>query len=140
MQLFNSWDRTYAKLAQRVHTVVDRYIDDAVRRQKEADGHVKTSNRFIIIDELVATTNNREEVRNQLLNIFLPARDAEAIGLSGVLFHLARHPLVWDKLRAEVVQVEEPVTYQVLQSMPYMKAVLNESELISLAENSSPIC
>lgn len=69
------------------------------------------------------------EIRDQLLNNFLPARGAEAVGLSACLFHLARHPDVWNKLRAEVLSTWGPLTRQALLSLPYMQAVLNESKL-----------
>jgi cytochrome P450 len=82
------------------------------------------------VDELVRVTSNREEIRNQLLNIFLPTRDAAAVGLSGALFHLARHPDVFNKLRAEVLSIKGPVTYDVLESLTYVRAVLNESVLL----------
>jgi cytochrome P450 len=130
--LFSKWDKTYADLASKVHTVVDRLIDEALERVQEssdpAENEVKRS--YVIVDELVRVTSNREEIRNQLLNFFLPTRDAAAVGLSGALFHLARHPDVFNKLRAEVLSIKGPVTYDVLQSLTYMRAVLNESVLL----------
>jgi cytochrome P450 len=129
--LFNLWDKTYADLAARVHAVLDRYIDEATERVWEKpDG--KTGKQYVIVDELVQfqPVPSREEIRNQLLNIFLPARDTAAISLSACLFHLARHPDVWNKLRAEVLSIEGPVTYNVLQSLTYTRAVLNESMLL----------
>lgn len=52
-----------------------------------------------------------------------------------VLYELALHPLVQDKLRREVDEVVERhgghITYQALQEMSYMEQVLNgESKLI----------
>ena len=133
LRIVNFWDRTYMRLARSVHAVLDKYIDAAIERQKQQQqehGAEAKSNRYVIINELVAATDDRDEIRNQLLNIFLPTRDAVAIGLSGVLFHLARHPRVWAKLRAEVLSLEvgTPITYNVIQSMSYMRAVLNESK------------
>ena len=129
--LFNAWDKRYAELAFKVHAVIDKYIDKAVeRQQKRSDpADSKVGSRYVIIDELVQATSNREEIRNQLLNIFLPTRDAAAVSLSACLFRLARHQDVWNKLRVEVLSIEGPVTYNVIQSLPYMRAVLNESEL-----------
>jgi cytochrome P450 len=43
------------------------------------------------------------------------------------VFHIARNPDVWNKLRAEVLAIQGHVTRDVLRSMPYMQAVLNES-------------
>lgn len=124
------WDRSYDRLARRVHAVIDQYIDKAVARQHEqspADkGTSDAPKRYIILDELVLRLQDRAEVRNQVVNIFLPGRDATALGLSGVCFLLARHPQVWRKLRAEVLSIEGPLTYDVLKSLKYMRSVLNE--------------
>lgn len=131
------WDSTFAKLATKVHTVVDKYIDDARSLKGErktkflsSNGQVKETGkkRYIIVDELIDSNASHEEIRNQLVNIFLPARDAAGIALSGVLFHLARHPDVWSKLHAEVLTLkDQAVNYNSLQTLTYMKAVLNES-------------
>ena len=125
------WDRSYSRLARKVHAIVDEYIDSAIARQGQK-AHLdkpalKPPNRYIILDELVATMQDRAEIRNQVLNIFLPARDAIALGLSGVCFLLARHPQVWRKLRVEVLSIEGPITYTILKSLKYMNHVLNES-------------
>lgn len=124
--IFTAWDPTFKKLSNNVRAVVMKYIDEAVQRQQR-DGKSKNGSRYIIVDELVKVLDDREEICNQLLNIFLPVRDAAATGLSGCLFHLARHPDVWDRLRAAVLAIQGPVTRDVLRSMPYMQAVLNES-------------
>lgn len=126
--IYNIWDKTFEELASRVHAVVDKYIDEAVERQQQQKSASTNNGRYIILDELVKVTDNREEIRNQLLNVFMPARDAAAVGLSACLFHLARHPDVWNKLRSEVLSIKGPVTRDVLRSMPYMQAVLNESK------------
>lgn len=130
LRVLFAWDRSYNRLAHKVHAVVDKYIGKAILRQKQASDHKKVLDDvkgcYIILDELVATVEDREEIRNQVLNIFLPGRDATAIGLSGVCFLLARHPRVWAKLRAEVLSMEGPVTYELLKSLKYMRFVLNE--------------
>ncbi|KAL9624755.1 MAG: hypothetical protein Q9160_001109 [Pyrenula sp. 1 TL-2023] len=141
------WDRTFAKLASKVHAVVDKSIDDALSLKGERmtnsvdfKGNIKDTGRkrYIIVDQLIKSNTPKDEIRNQLLNIFLPARDAACIALSGVLFHLARHPDVWNKLRAEVLTLEnKEVNYNNLQSLTYMKAVLNES--LRLTSPANPI-
>ena len=137
LMIFRLWDSTYVKLSSKIHAVIDKYIDNALARRQEQKNKSSSSisnadntakERFIIVDELVKLTDSREEIRNQLLNIFLPTRDAAGIALSGALFHLARHPDSWKKLRVEVLAIkDQKVTYDVLQSLTYMKAVLNES-------------
>jgi cytochrome P450 len=124
-------DKEWEKAKADTTAVVDRYIDRALERRKGV-GDVEKSTPakgagFVFLDELVKLTQDRQFLRSQMLNIFFPAKDSSAIGLSCVFFMLARHPDVWDKLRAEVLGVEDkPLTYELLKSMPYLKAVLNE--------------
>ncbi|EED13071.1 cytochrome P450, putative [Talaromyces stipitatus ATCC 10500] len=123
--ILTAWDTTFQKLSNNVRAVVMKYIDEAIQRQHH---DVKSNaNRYIIVDELVKSLGDREEICNQLLNIFLPARDAASVSLSACLFYLARHPDVWDRLRAKVLAIQGPITRDGLRSMPYMQAVLNES-------------
>lgn len=131
--IFTAWDTTFQKLSSNVRAIVMKYIDEAIQRQRQ-DGKSNNSNRYIIVDELVKQLDDREEICNHLMNIFLPVRDAAATGLSGCLFHLARNPSAWDRLRNEVLAIEGPVTRDILRSMPYMRAVLNESKSILKTE------
>ena len=125
------WDRSYTRAAHKVHAVIDEYVDKAMARQKEEPGFEKPFTSavkpYIILDELVNKVQDRAEICNQVLNIFLPARDATGVGLSGVCFLLARHPHVWRKLRAEALSTRGPATYELLRSLTYMRFVLNES-------------
>ena len=125
------WDRSYNQLSSKVHTAVDYYVDKAIVRQKEKceleDQPSAGPRRYIILDKLLSRLHDRKDIRNHLLNIFLPGRDATAVGLSGVCFLLARHQHVWHKLRLEVLSIRGPLTYDVLKSLKYMRFVLNES-------------
>jgi hypothetical protein len=148
--IFNAWDKTYEALARRIHAVIDKYIDQAIeRRRRRRENPLGQPGPYqrSVVDSLLAISGIREEVRDQLVNIFLPARDAAAVGLSACLFHLARHPDVWNKLRAEVLSIQGPLTRQALLSLPYMQAVLNESKFgltaplffLSLGVNSDQV-
>lgn len=64
-----------------------------------------------------------------MLNIFFPARDASGIGISLVMFKLARHPRVWEKIRREVLSADQVFTYESVKNLQYVNAVVNESKL-----------
>jgi cytochrome P450 len=84
----------------------------------------------VMLKELVRETEDKTFIRNELMNVFFPARDTTAAMTGDMLFLLARHPDVWKKLRAEVLALgEQDLTFKLLKSMKYMHAVINEGKL-----------
>jgi cytochrome P450 len=127
--------KKYLAQCKAVHDVIDGFIDEEIELQKKFEGagkaDTKSSNlySYVLLKELVRTTDDRRVIRNELMNVFFPARDTAAILLSNVLFLLARHPEKWDKLRAEVLGIgDQKLTFELLKSMKYMQAVMNESK------------
>lgn len=141
------WRRAIAQ----VHSFVDKYIDGALTEQAKAkakataktedDGepgkgvnssiNMKSmSHPFSVVSELIKETTDRKFLRDQLISLFFPSRDATGIGLSGLFFNLARHPHVWTTVREEVMAssgLEQPLTFEKLKSMRYLQSVLSES-------------
>lgn len=139
------WKRAIAQ----VHSFVDKYIDRALTEQAEAKATAKTedddepvkgvsssvnvksiSRPSSVVSELIKETTDRKFLREQLISLFFPSRDATGIGLSGLFFNLARHPHVWTTVREEVLAssgLEQPLTFEKLKSMRYLQSVLNES-------------
>ena len=77
---------------------------------------------------------SREELRSQLTAVFMPARETIGFAMGNVFHALSRHPNVYQKLREEVLEhvpPEQPLTYDLLKSLPYTQAVINESEHLS---------
>ncbi len=132
-----------------VHSFVDKHIDRALTEQAEAKATAKieddeepgkgasssvnkkpNSRPFSVVSELVKETTDRKFLRDQLISLFFPSRDATGIGLSGLFFNLARHPHVWTAVREEVMASsgpEQPLTFENLKSMRYLQSVLSES-------------
>lgn len=81
-----------------VHALVDKYVDKALERETIGSSNTRGDGPRVFLDELVKKTKEKLELRNQMLNIFVPARDTTASTVSFVLFHLARNRKVWDKL------------------------------------------
>lgn len=133
-------EASWKEACREVHRVVDGWIDDALAEGKTRgppDG--SPTQQVILVNELAKQNpEDRVELRSQLINIFFPARDTTAIGVSDVFFNLARHPRVWDKLREEVLHISEPLTYELLQSLKYLRCVLNESQPICSFLSSHP--
>jgi cytochrome P450 len=90
-------------------------VDEALNlrsSQKPSDPEANTQ--YIFLNELAKETDNREELRDQILNVLLAGRDTTASLLSNMFFELARHPEIYAKLREEVSGLggKEP-TYEV---------------------------
>jgi cytochrome P450 len=79
------------------------------------------------LNELAKETDNREELRDQILSVLLAGRDTTASLLSNMFWELARHPEVYAKLREEASFLggREP-TYEELKNMKYLKFCINE--------------
>ena len=68
------------------------------------------------------------ELRFQILNVFLPARDTTSIAVGNALFHLARNPKVWTDLRSTALALgSQALTFEVLKSLVLFKHVLFET-------------
>lgn len=130
-------DKGWRVACQEVHDFIDQQIERGLKNLP-TDGNSNAglesnSQQFNLLNELLKKSQDREYLRFQLLNIFLPARDSTAIAISNVFFHLARHSRVWDKLRTEVSKSNGDLTFESLKQMKYVRFVVNESKLNSSA-------
>lgn len=53
----------------------------------------------MLAHELAKRTEDRDAVRQGLLDVFLAAHDGAAIALTSIVLDLARHPAVWARPR-----------------------------------------
>ena len=68
------------------------------------------------------------ELRNEILQALMAAQETTAALISNVFFLISRHPLVWQKLRKEVINLGKAnLSVDCLQNMKYLSQVLNES-------------
>jgi len=73
--------------------------------------------------------------------VYFPARDTAYVGISDVFFQLARHPEVWQRLRAEVLTISQPLSFEYLKSLKYVQSVISESlRLLSPAGHTTRQC
>ncbi|RDW90311.1 cytochrome P450 [Aspergillus mulundensis] len=130
-----------------VHKAVDGYVSEALSQRMALEpGPVNKYNenekeRYDLLTELASSISDGVQIRNELLNVLLAARDTTASLLSSVFFMLARHPEAWRRLEREVLlefgltpqsheqgQGQCPLpTYTQLREMKYVRAVLNEA-------------
>ncbi|KAF1963786.1 cytochrome P450 52A11 [Byssothecium circinans] len=86
------------------------FVDAAVQRgldvvDTKLDQPVGETNQYAFIDALMQKTRDKRVLRDQCLNILLAGRDTTACCLTWTLRLLARHPMVLDKLRAEIESI-----------------------------------
>jgi cytochrome P450 len=112
------------KAIAEVHRFVDKLISRAIERN--AGAKHDNQRRTILVDELLKDSDDHQYLRSQLLNIFGGGRDTAAVAASQVFFQLARQPEVWSKLRAEVLAIQEPLSFELFKSMKYLQNVLRE--------------
>lgn len=115
-----------------VHKYVDFFVDRALERQRiqsTETSEVKSEpERYVLLQEMAKQTQDRLDLRSQIIAVFTPGKDTAATLVSHVFYMLARRPDVWRKLRAEVLALgSAALTFEVLKSMKYLQAVLNES-------------
>jgi cytochrome P450 len=143
-----------------VHKIFDQYIDTAIERHRaeanENEVNLKgdSSSEFrrtekqqsliSMLHSLMELTQDRAFIRDQLLNVFLGAKDTATIGISDIFFHLARHPEVWRKLRDEVtmsIVPGESLNLDTLKAFPYLQNILKESlRLLSSVDMINRVC
>lgn len=84
--------------------------------------------RYLLLNEMVKQTQDKLDLRSQILAVFMPSRDTTAFLVSNVFHVLARKPYIWAKLRKEIFSFEaQPLTFELLKSMRYLQWVINES-------------
>lgn len=113
--------------------IAQEFVDNHVSKAfaQTASTLAEKPSRYILAHELARKSHDRTDVRNQLLNIFLPAHDASAVTLTNLFFNLARHPHVWTKLRYEaqaLAPASKDLTFERLKSLRYLQQVLNETQ------------
>lgn len=123
--LLRKHTRESSQAYEEVYQVVDSFIARAI--QRNASGKHDGARQTILVDEMLKETDDRLYLRYQLLHVFVGARDTPAVAVSDVFFQLARLPEVWGKLRAEVLAIREPLSFELFKSMKYLQNVLRES-------------
>lgn len=127
------WTKTWNVPYRASQSFVDGHIDLALKAARDQidDRHDQGGTRVsAFIDYLIEETGStdRSYLRSQMLNIFFPARDTSGILMSMIMFHLARHPGVYLKVRAEVLASSTfDLSYQSVKSLAYTNAVVNET-------------
>jgi cytochrome P450 len=138
------WDPKFTRSVRTVQNYVQKFVERALELRQELGQPDKeddqgTNGRYVFLEALAKDTGDRNMLRDQLLSMMAAGRSNTASLLSLVFYLLARHPSVLQKLRTEISQLNnQPPTFEQLKSMPYLRAVLDESKSLSLSSFLSP--
>ena len=130
-----TWKRAYTK----VHAFVDKHVYAAIEAQIGAERkgmqEAGSSTKYVLLYEMAKETKDPYDLRNQILNVFFPARDTAALAFGNTMFELARHPIWWSRLREEVLGLgpSPSITFELLRNLKVTKAIINETLRLHLA-------
>ncbi|KAF8864708.1 putative cytochrome P450 alkane hydroxylase [Acephala macrosclerotiorum] len=126
-------DKEFDQACKTVHSFVDNIILKALERSQPKDAEKSIDGtgekeRYVFLTEMLKSTRDPKQLRDELLNILLAGRDTTASLLSNTFHVLARRPDIWAKLLAEVDELRgEKPDYETLRNMKYLKYLMNES-------------
>ena len=125
-----------------VHEVMGDVVSEYLRshypkpNEKEAaDGHKEGADEseeecrpHVLIDAMAESTLDPNELRCEVLNVLIAGRDTTGALLSNVFFMLARHPDVWNRVRAEVQETFKGrlPDFESLHNLKQVRYLLNE--------------
>ena len=110
------------------HKSIDRIVERAVVQvaTETKEGVGPENLKFYLASSLARNSNDRVQIRQELLSLFLPAHDAIAIPLTNIRFNLAREPAVFSKLRQKILTLKNSqLTYKAIKGLPYLQAVVS---------------
>lgn len=116
--------------------IVHKFADDIISRAmdriqpKDIEKAIDTQKhpeRYTFLNELLKSTQDPKQIRDELLNILLAGRDTTASLLGNTLHVLSQRPDIWKTLKAEVDALDgKKPNYETLRNMKYVKCLLNE--------------
>lgn len=128
--------RDFKRHCKVIHNFVDGIVADHLQL-RNADNQEKSAGmafgfdapRFSLLDELSKCTNDPLELRNETLNLLSASKGTTACLPSWAVYHLARNPVVYRRLRSAVLDcVEDGMpSLEQLSRCEYLQWVVNET-------------
>jgi hypothetical protein len=108
-----------------INEFVNPFIDLTLSlSDEELATQTKSESGYTFLHALAGFTRDRKVLRDQLVAVLLAGRDTTASSLSWTFYELARHPEVFKKLRAEVINtcgLDRAPNYHDLKNMKYLQ-------------------
>jgi len=129
-------DEKWWRACKTVTDYAEKHVDKALQRlhargkPNHGGDAAARKTQLRLVDEMARDTQDKFTLRSHIISVFSPAHDGAAIALTNVMFHLARHPAVWERLQTEIRPTKhESLTYELLNSYRYLSHVFKESEI-----------
>lgn len=126
-------DETWWEACKQITDYADSRVDEALerlnrRKHQRPSSSAHEHEGIRLVDEMARDTQDRLTLRSHIISVFSPAHDGAATVLTNAVFHLARHPQVWEKLRKEIEPTKDnALDYELLNGYTYLGWVLKES-------------
>lgn len=100
-------------------------VDDSDAEENDDNA----TSRYVLLHEMAKHTDSRDELRNQILHVFIAGHESSAITIANAIFHLCRNPEIWKKLRSEILsEGDKPFTFESLKNLHYLQYIIKESK------------
>ena len=137
--LFLGAKAKWIRACERTHRFADRYVDKTLkfRQRISMDENERSLGSPVsrvprnLLSTMAEQTDDRLELRNQVLQALMAASETTAFLVSNAFFQLSRNPPVLQRLRDELSSLGPTkamdLRFEQLSSMTYLRHVLNES-------------
>lgn len=130
------------------HDFIDHFVRGALTNEKPSAGMTASGKKkFVFLDAVAESTRDPVELRDHMLNILLAGRDTTASSLSFLFIELSRHPEIYAKLRAIVLESfgtyrnPRDITFESLKACSYLQWTLQEGlRLYPVVPNDLRMC
>ncbi|THX96172.1 cytochrome P450 52A1 [Aureobasidium pullulans] len=109
-----------------VHDATNKYVQETLERAAEAEkSFTATDDKesgYSFLDEMARQTQDPKKMREEATSLMFAGKDTTAGLLGSMWFLLARNPAAWQKLVAEIDQLEGvPPSYQWIKNAKYLR-------------------
>lgn len=124
------YDRQYAKACKVVHDYVEPIVERTIQQARSEPKGVEDEkdDRYVFLLEMAKQGASAREMRDQILNVLVAARDTSACLQSAALFAMGQHPALVPQLRKEVDGLQGALpTYEDIKGMKFLNNFIKET-------------
>lgn len=110
-------------------TRVREYVRTYIRKSLAEKNEKKQDRNYVFLYEIIKAGADEEQAIDHVLSVIIAGRDTSAAAMTACFYYLARNPEVVQKLRKEILEVQEEMpSWEQLKHMKYLNMVIKEGE------------